>query len=395
MVFPVSNLATAAQPWGRFVEKSITNLEITTATERVNNAARDAQAALNIKRLDASLSAVALATTQAGLAATKAQLAIDALGQLDESTSTYKISADNVTVGTLTGITLVGNTIKTAASGTRLELSGTTLATYYNNSGTTSQTGSIYGALDAISGTNSLVLASSSRSVMYLSPDNLNIVCGTGASGASIRLNYGSGISIYPGTGATVSISGSLSVSGSYGAISASSLATTGSIDVGSSGSGARVASTAFAIWGLGNIIDSAGYVFPRNPTAATGTANVRQVGSGQELLRVTSARRYKHDIQDVDYGLKALNLRPRTWIDKNEYEKNGNSIDGLYRIPGFVAEEVREAGLEEMLTYDYETGELAGLSYDRMVAALIPVIKYQDSVIKDLSARIEALENK
>lgn len=59
MVFPKSNLATASQPWGRFVEKSITTLESLVATEKVNNAARDAQMALSIKRTDASLSEVA------------------------------------------------------------------------------------------------------------------------------------------------------------------------------------------------------------------------------------------------------------------------------------------------------------------------------------------------
>jgi hypothetical protein len=150
MLFPSSNLATAAQPWGRAVEKGINNLETLTATERVNNAARDAQAALSIKRLDASVSAVAAATVAAqnaaDLAQTSADLAqqaIDALGSLDEETSTYKINAANLTVGslsgdrisggTITGTTITGVTINTAVSGTRVQLSSDRINFYDSN----------------------------------------------------------------------------------------------------------------------------------------------------------------------------------------------------------------------------------------------------------------------
>ena len=107
----------------------------------------------------------------------------------------------------------------------------------------------------------------------------------------------------------------------------------------------------------------------------------------------VTSARKYKVDVQDIEVGLGALQLRPRTWIDKGEYERNGNSANGLTRIPGFVAEEVLEAGLDEFILYD-EVGEIQGLSYDRMLASVIPVIKHHNEKITELTNRITALEN-
>lgn len=134
--------------------------------------------------------------------------------------------------------------------------------------------------------------------------------------------------------------------------------------------------------------------VFFTGLSNTTNPANVR-VGTagGGQIFVVTSARKYKFDIQDIEVGLGALGLRPRTWIDKGEYERNGNKIDGLIRIPGFVAEEVLEAGLDEFVLYD-ESGEVQGLSYDRMLASIIPVVKHHNDKIDELTEKINALEN-
>lgn len=134
--------------------------------------------------------------------------------------------------------------------------------------------------------------------------------------------------------------------------------------------------------------------VFFPSLSSTTSPANVRVgTGGGGQLFVVTSARKYKVDVQDIEVGLGALQLKPRTWIDKGEYERNGNSADGLTRIPGFVAEEVLEAGLDEFVLYD-ELGEVQGLSYDRMLASVIPVIKHHNDKINELTERINALEN-
>ena len=127
--------------------------------------------------------------------------------------------------------------------------------------------------------------------------------------------------------------------------------------------------------------------------TTSTAAANTRWgTTTNGRLFYISSARRAKYDIQDAAVNLEALNLRPRTWFDMNEYIENGESTEGLVRIPGFVAEEVLEAGLEEFVTYDAE-GTIQGLSYDRMVAAIIPVIKYLNEQIEELKNEIITLK--
>lgn len=131
MIFPASNLNTSAQPWGRVVEKGITNLETLVATERVNNAARDAQAVVNIRRLDDSV--VGLATQQALTAQNVA--AIQTITDNVFVAGTTEIDGYNIKAGTIDATSinageLTGFTIKTAASGTRVEMSGTTLRFY-------------------------------------------------------------------------------------------------------------------------------------------------------------------------------------------------------------------------------------------------------------------------
>ena len=54
--------------------------------------------------------------------------------------------------------------------------------------------------------------------------------------------------------------------------------------------------------------------------------------------------------------------------------------------MPGLVAEEVEEAGLTEYVTY--RGGQTSGVRYDRLWTLLIPIVK-------DLSARLEAAEQK
>lgn len=100
--------------------------------------------------------------------------------------------------------------------------------------------------------------------------------------------------------------------------------------------------------------------------TTTTNAANVFiQTASPFEMRRVSSARKYKTDIKDAIDGLEALNLRPRTWIDKQEPAE---------RIPGVVAEEVVDAGLGQYVVYGDEGVE--AVMYDRLWLSLLPVIR-------------------
>jgi hypothetical protein len=138
-------------------------------------------------------------------------------------------------------------------------------------------------------------------------------------------------------------------------------------------------------------VIYSNGRIGP-NMDTSTSTANVRSPSNGSQLLRTGSARRFKLDIQDSNAGLSALQLRPRNWIDKYEYEQNNNSADGLTRVFGFVAEELIEIGLTDYVDFN-EDGSVQSIAYDRLTAALIPVLQHQQEKIESLEARLALLE--
>lgn len=135
-VFPSNNLPTDSLSWSREVEKAISNLEASFNSAEINNLARDTQLQNNYKRLDSTLvqltatnaavdqaqndalgalttaaaandaadsanAAAIQALEDASAAQADAISALQGLGSLDESTSTYKINASNLTVGTL------------------------------------------------------------------------------------------------------------------------------------------------------------------------------------------------------------------------------------------------------------------------------------------------------
>lgn len=108
-----------------------------------------------------------------------------------------------------------------------------------------------------------------------------------------------------------------------------------------------------------------------------SGASNMVITSDGR-IRRSTSSIRYKKDIKEVPFemALKILNLKPKSWLDKNE-----NSDTRYY---GFIAEDFVDAGLEE-LTVKNEEGIIE--SYDhRVVSLLVPIVK-------NLLNRVEVLE--
>lgn len=138
--------------------------------------------------------------------------------------------------------------------------------------------------------------------------------------------------------------------------------------------------------------IGGTGIMYPSTSTISA-SANLWQNSTNAAILRTTSASKYKVDPKPMTIGQEILNLVPKTWIDKGQYVENGNSVAGLIRYPGFIAEDLVTAGLEEFVTY--VDGEIEGISYDRLVAAVIPVLKDQQSRIESLESRLAALEAK
>lgn len=153
--------------------------------------------------------------------------------------------------------------------------------------------------------------------------------------------------------------------------------------------------------------------------TTTTGGANIN-CNAGY-IRKVTSASKYKLFPQAFDETLddKILSVDAKHWIDKREAEEtaelmcpetldeatdpaidpNQRAANPMRRVPGVIAEEVRDAGLDEFVVYD-ANGEVEGVMYDRLGVALIPVVKRQrdritqlESQMEQLLARVEALE--
>lgn len=121
-------------------------------------------------------------------------------------------------------------------------------------------------------------------------------------------------------------------------------------------------------------------------------------ITSNGNIGRATSASKYKLDIthyDDLDRANKLLSIKPASWFDKSATEQYVDELNGgkesIEKIPvkphyGLIAEDLVEAGLEEFVSYDTNTGEVEGLEYDRVWTVLIPLIK-------NMKQRIDQLE--
>jgi len=393
MTFPLNNLPSQSKFWAREVEKKVTNLENTLRSSDINNTTRDSQLTVTANQALIAASQAQAAADEASAAAAAANTAITGLGNLDEPTSTYKINASNLTAGTINAINIngsviTGSTLTTASSGRRVEIQNTNTS-YYDEDG--NFTGRILGAGTARGSTLELTSGASGELQIW----NGGVISyGAGGTFAALSDNgFGVGGNRLYTIGANIEADGNLVATGS---MSSSSVSTGGvsCSSVGSSGSisGSSISGSSLGITGDSTLSGRISSVGTYNATISS-AANVF-IASNGNLARSTSSLRYKTDVQDIDYGMKALDLRPRTWIDKGQYEENGNSAEGLSRVAGFIAEELDELGFTELVVYNDE-GQPEAISYDRIAVAIIPVLKQQQALIESLTARIEALETK
>ncbi|RLV54840.1 tail fiber domain-containing protein [Aeromicrobium phragmitis] len=129
--------------------------------------------------------------------------------------------------------------------------------------------------------------------------------------------------------------------------------------------------------------------VYDLPTTSAAANLHLGTVGGQWTVAYITSSRRYKQDIEDLDVDpLAVLKWQPRTWRDKTDVAAVGGEAK---RHIGFIAEEVDEAGTPEFVIHDDE-GLADGLAYDRMTIGLHAVDKYQQKQIEDLRAELEAV---
>lgn len=105
---------------------------------------------------------------------------------------------------------------------------------------------------------------------------------------------------------------------------------------------------------------------------------------AGNVLYKSTSSARYKVKIRTEDFDhAKLMELRPVRFKDKAQFAELAEEAPDHV---GLIAEEVHELGLTEYVHYDAE-GRPNGVQYDRLTLGLL-------SIVKDLAARVERLEN-
>ena len=125
---------------------------------------------------------------------------------------------------------------------------------------------------------------------------------------------------------------------------------------------------------------------YTSRPTAGTGTGLV--VSTGNLIRELSSSRRFKYDIKEYPKGLQdVLNLNPVLF-------KYINDDPVQLECLGFIAEEVNDIGLTEVVQYDANNDPYS-INYGSMVALLTNAIKEQQAIIENLTTRIETLENK
>jgi hypothetical protein len=102
------------------------------------------------------------------------------------------------------------------------------------------------------------------------------------------------------------------------------------------------------------------------NNTSAN-TANM-YIGSGYDIGRVTSALKYKQDVRDIE-SIDITKFRPV------RYKSKCANDDQTKDYFGFIADEVADAGIEELVIRNADN-EVESFAYDRMTVVLLKAIQ-------------------
>jgi hypothetical protein len=450
-VFKNNFLPSESQPWARQVEDKLAEVETRFRTESLNNRTRDEQLQSSYNRLDKAFQAAAITANTANIAsetaieantaAIAAQedaiAALEGLGELDESTSTYKINADNVTVGTLDAslVSVTNLSASNIATGTldasiidvtNLDASNITVGTLDASvvdvtnldadnitvgtlsgellNGETITGVTIEGGTLSTSGTRHVEITGTSA---YFYDDNGDLsgsVSGNG-SGSSSQLYIGSGVtgvSMYNG-GLDLEANGPVRVTGSNGFSSAGLISGDSGLTISDGGAsisggltvfdGANISgglqvgainSTTTSNFTTGNFSGA----LVRTALAGGGTTGASIDNSGR-FIRTTSSQRYKADINPLELDVQDVyQLEPKTFKRVDEVEEIG---DEAKVYPGFIAEDLAGTSLDKFVFYSKDedgNDRPEGIHYAELTTALLVTIK-------DLNARLKVLESR
>jgi hypothetical protein len=158
----------------------------------------------------------------------------------------------------------------------------------------------------------------------------------------------------------------------------------TGSVSVGTVTS---PTSTAASLMCAGLLQGNASY------TTTTSSAANAHLNTEGKLIRSTSSRKYKTNIETLEdsYADAVLSARP-VWFNSTASSDTENPDWGYW---GFIAEEIADID-PRLVFYGKDSDgnlEAESVQYDRFVPHLINLVKRQKDQIADLTARLEALE--
>lgn len=338
--------------------------------------------------------------------------------------STARLAAGSITgeklnVNAINGMTITGAIVRTAGAGMRTQLDTIGLRTF-NASGTetarlTASTGGfdLAGGIRAIVSGSGVELTSNSGDTgtggeirLFRSGDlhGRIFVPAAGNPGIVLRGPAGSGLIglrsnllLLDGVGTPLQLSGT-----AINFVGASLAAMTATVNgpitlTGQNGSALTVANN-ITIQPNNNLSLLAGNVVQSQTifdTGASVTPNVAIQGSAQgyRLLRNTSSKRYKTQIRRYEPTVSLLEVPTVSWVDKAaaKAHKAGERPEPV-RVVGWLAEDVHDAGLTELVIYD-DQGRPDALQDNRFLAALIPELRTMRDDLRDARDRIATLE--
>lgn len=322
--------------------------------------------------------------------------------------TTFSIDANTgnvVMLGTLTsgssitGATITGTTLSTSTSGERIAiglvdetyLPSLSSVAFFGPSPYDNYPGAIRAVGTSTSTTSSaLMIYPPSRNSSNSYRPRLNLWDDPSSPGAALRADFGD-VSI---AGTTVNVYGSTSLNGATAAKSSFSV-TVGSFTGLSSNSSSSFIrdpqGSPSVVAGSGSItVNGGNFLMPSTPVATVGSTAGFNTTATTQLIRSSSGLKYKIDVHRLAdapqamgssiLAIDAIRYRDR-YIDDMRHTQ-GDVGEARFWI-GWLAEQFIEAGWNDLVIRDHETGEPDGLMYDRILPA----------VLMEIRARFEAIE--
>lgn len=137
-------------------------------------------------------------------------------------------------------------------------------------------------------------------------------------------------------------------------------------------------------------------FYLPTGMTTVAASVAVNYNTATGQIYPVTSARKFKQNIRDLEGVDRILNAVPRKYnMAKGHCHCPPDSgCDGTCcEEVGVIADEMEAAGLSDFVVYgDHERKEAVGVLYDRMVVPLIAVVKSQQERLDILEEQLAKL---